>query len=1201
MKQQNTEHLITFYYCTKQVTQHPKKGHGTDSEEFKLTTLAVGSYYDHWLRATYNLAALHRFCTEGFTIIPAYFEGDRKEHPHDKGQGFISSNCIFLDCDKGLYIDRLKECLEEIDLHLNAYYNSFSYSADYPKHRLILTLDAPITDLGNYKCVLRFLIDLLDADKHCSDSLHIYYPGLDGFVLTSEPNNTSNLIKLALEHDKAKNERIAIAAEREREMLNNDVLTTLIDYAPQLDALHPWRRLVCDGEWLYHDDLFTIATSLILIDGGFEYMEDYISNQPYTESDRKRKLKWLKELPFYNRSPRMFTKNNTPIEGINGYSLYVLSKMLISNKEEGLLVEEKSHSINKNSENLIQSRNSNENSLHPRQGNGLVDYNTVKSEQSAKTSTKSEGLIEYISRQKSVLKIANKGDDKDYNEQNDIKHTPSSTKNLPLTKQLLDEDGNLYEQLDDTSLEARLNTIVTSKYADYSTLMEIDLFQRFVTGDRLDGIGTDYQNSDYPEHRALVYGMIALTQKIKLDDGALIDVKRFLHETASSHDFYERKKKAKKTILMTKIIKDVEGIKAANKKRFGINKIIPKSYHNGRCQTTLYLEYKELKQLEQAEIVVKAPEQYKYATVEENRAWLRERSFFDQPSGTVRVLEACTGLGKGVLLIDWIKEGRDCGLLGKMVVAVPDHKLLDETIERWSNEGLEYGTDFVSTPNVKTLPESILEQVEPYYALGLYSEAKKIIQESDDEEAKAYIDKEAIAKNFDGLVLTTHMKQTNGLSIRNDGTTGDYFSGREYIIYDECPSDHLIDITEIPLHEIEHIVDYLSAINTKSEDTNFTLWTLKDIFNTCKELKTKYLEDTVNIKGHNNKTYYAELETGCFSNESLYTAISQLKGNLTSKLVDLFNKDYVSYTKLKDNFLFGKLKSLDVSNSHITILSATPHLLIIKACFGEDNVKHDRCPLTKLKAKLYWVKTTRTSKSAMRATRNSYGKLSEEWSNCIKKITSETLACCKEFKPAIESIKSKYSSVVLTYPSAGLNAVQGKSLTAIGKYLEAEQSLLMKAILIGARPETLARNKFSLETRDYIRYSTYTFLDETLRELDVIAYERAMRQTIGRARPLDNAITVFFISDRALPLCDGITLDEFLDKVHISATEKGVTMNYQLKKDESSMFIDKLLGLRNEDGSLTEYGAFLLKEFNNDRKLILQYVTRATNNDIEGA
>lgn len=60
-------------------------------------------------------------------------------------------------------------------------------------------------------------------------------------------------------------------------------------------------------------------------------------------------------------------------------------------------------------------------------------------------------------------------------------------------------------------------------------------------------------------------------------------------------------------------------------------------------------------------------------------------------------------------------------------------------------------------------------------------------------------------------------------------------------------------------------------------------------------------------------------------------------------------------------------------------------------------------------------------------------------------------------------------------------------------------------------------------------------------------------------------------------------------------------MSYRTTKEESNLFIDKYFGLRNEDGSLTVYGTFLLNKFNNDRKLILQYVTRATNNDIERA
>ncbi len=497
---------VTFFYCTKQCTLHPKKGHGTDSDEFRLTTLEVGTHYDHWLRYNGSLRDLHRFCTGGFTVIPADFDGDRIENPDEnkRGKGFIASNCIFLDND-GQTVENVKGRLAEVAINVNAYYNSTNDSPVLPKNRIIIALDEPITDLEIYKKVLSYLIDLTGTDKQCSDSLRLFYHGSGGSVFTNKPNSTSTHIKLAIQHDEAKNERIVIASERQREMLDYSALVALIDYAPELDDRHPWRRLVCDDEWLYHDDLYTIATSLILIDGGFEFLNDYISNQPYKESDRKRKLAWLSKLRSFNYSPRMFTKNNTPIEGIDGYSLYVLSKMLISNKEEGLLVEEKSHSINKNSENLIQSRNNNENSLHPRQGDGLVDSGTEK-----------DGLIYSISRQKLIPEIAQTIPDKGFKDYersisersilpeqgnaetnaaystdtcltNNQEHALSCTKTfLPSNRTNIDEDGNLYRKLDDSELEARLKTIKTAKSVDYDTLMEIELFERFVSGDRFE-------------------------------------------------------------------------------------------------------------------------------------------------------------------------------------------------------------------------------------------------------------------------------------------------------------------------------------------------------------------------------------------------------------------------------------------------------------------------------------------------------------------------------------------------------------------------------------------------------------------------------------------------------------------------------------------------------------------------------------------
>ena len=459
-----------------------------------------------------------------------------------------------------------------------------------------------------------------------------------------------------------------------------------------------------------------------------------------------------------------------------------------------------------------------------------------------------------------------------------------------------------------------------------------------------------------------------------------------------------------------------------------------------------------------------------------------------------------------------------------------------------------------------------------------------------------------IAKTFDGIVLTTHKKLTNSRSRRENGEPGDYFINKEYLIFDECPSDELIDAVEVNLSDIEQICMYLEALESESIGIELTINALKDVINQCKQLLYRFAEyKAKSSKERITEPIYDELEIGHFDEKALYAAINKLKDTISSKVLEVLNKSHVVYSGSKDKFSFGRLKPIAVSDKQVTILSATPHMPIIKACFGQDNVIHHQCNLTQQKGQLFWVYSKKTSKSGMRENPKSFGKLDREWSDRITEIPSHTLAVCKEFKNQVNSIKNQFSAVVLNYPCSGLNQVKGKSMTAIGKYLESEQSLLMKALLIGATPVTLARQNHKLATRDGLSYSTYTFEDDTLRQLDTVSYERAMLQTVGRARLLDNAATVFFISDRALPRSQKITYDDFIHKVHISVTDSSVTMSYRTTKEESNLLIDKYFGLRNEDGSLTKYGADLLKKFNNDHKTVIRYVTKVANNDIEGA
>ena len=150
-------------------------------------------------------------------------------------------------------------------------------------------------------------------------------------------------------------------------------------------------------------------------------------------------------------------------------------------------------------------------------------------------------------------------------------------------------------------------------------------------------------------------------------------------------------------------------------------------------------------------------------------------------------------------------------------------------------------------------------------------------------------------------------------------------------------------------------------------------------------------------------------------------------------------------------------------------------------------------------------------------------------------------------------------------------------LPCIGQYIENDYSILMKALLLGYRPESIVKkNVPGFKTRDGREYNAFTYKDKFLAQLDLYAYNSTIRQALGRARLIDNAVTAFFLSNKPIEGCEEITINEFFDMVKISVEGNSTTLNNRLNQTDSKRLMYSF-GLINEGGELTEKGKKFIK------------------------
>lgn len=163
---------------------------------------------------TLNISKLARSITQGKTWSPFVFKVCPDWKRRRRLEGLFESCQVFaLDFDKGETLEQIQEKATGIGVNISLIHTSFSSIPSYPKHRVILIVDEPLTDFTQTKRISVGLAHAFDSDKACVDTARLYFGSVPNSIvyIDRDANNTvKTLVEIA---DSVKAEQFITASK----------------------------------------------------------------------------------------------------------------------------------------------------------------------------------------------------------------------------------------------------------------------------------------------------------------------------------------------------------------------------------------------------------------------------------------------------------------------------------------------------------------------------------------------------------------------------------------------------------------------------------------------------------------------------------------------------------------------------------------------------------------------------------------------------------------------------------------------------------------------------------------------------------------------------------------------------------------------------------------------------------------------------
>lgn len=246
----------------------------------------------------------------GKSFCPATFNGNRKN------ENWCSQQIFVLDFDSKISLEIVLKRLNEYGLDCTAAYSTFNDTPEHPKFRVMWQLENVISDQVSREEIQTALMLLFpECDQACKDASRMYFGGkkviyenykytldlpllIDG-VKCFKVNHikSSNITKKLKSLDKkiGKSEKWMKSGNSYIYNIEDSIFnpkndknnTTLIKV--DFEKLRKKIKILDDfmnGEWLYHMELFGLATNLIHINGGTKLFKQCLDSNPNYSSDK---------------------------------------------------------------------------------------------------------------------------------------------------------------------------------------------------------------------------------------------------------------------------------------------------------------------------------------------------------------------------------------------------------------------------------------------------------------------------------------------------------------------------------------------------------------------------------------------------------------------------------------------------------------------------------------------------------------------------------------------------------------------------------------------------------------------------------------------------------------------------------------------------------------------------------------------------
>ena len=277
---------------------------------------------------TYNQLVTNSTHPKSYTIAPAMFNKNYRNR-----ENWASQSVYMLDFDNTITVDQVLDRFKEYGITPNYYYHTFSHTPEKPRFRVVLLTDYENFDRDDCFKILNGLHKVFpEADKKALHPESFLFGGKDCHPITDEPVPFSKLEQMislfVLDSDDGKTR--GIISEEIYDQINDEDRKSVqaTEYQVYLEKLRRLKnntfdfeelynkvrifRDFIDGEWLYHSQLFGIASSLIWLKGGAKLFNDTmeqhnLAQRTFYGKEKFKIMSYLKKREYFPYTLKHFS------------------------------------------------------------------------------------------------------------------------------------------------------------------------------------------------------------------------------------------------------------------------------------------------------------------------------------------------------------------------------------------------------------------------------------------------------------------------------------------------------------------------------------------------------------------------------------------------------------------------------------------------------------------------------------------------------------------------------------------------------------------------------------------------------------------------------------------------------------------------------------------------------------------------------